>query len=65
MRDRLPGEIVRQLFHQVVELAQRSGSRLAVDGAARGRGRWVGEHEVDAAPTVWIRAASSSDILIP
>ena len=34
-------------FQQVVQLAQRSGSRLAVDGTARTRGRKVGEHEVD------------------
>jgi hypothetical protein len=39
VRDRLPGKLFRQLFQQVVELAQRSGSRLAVDGAARTGGR--------------------------
>ena len=30
MRDRLPGEVVRQPFQQVVELAQRSGPRRVV-----------------------------------
>ena len=39
MRDRLPGEVVRQSLQQVVQRAQESGPRLAVG--------YVREHEVD------------------
>jgi hypothetical protein len=67
VRDRLPGEVGRQLLEQVVQRAQRSGPRLAVRRpvAARRLGGACATTKSTACPTVVMRAACSSDIVTP